>query len=126
MALQTALAAEFGVENHFQQKWQAYFGYSEGLANQRSNAEFQALDQALNPPDEGVRVTTTGIPFQESRATTVSEGGTARVSGIAEVYNLTMGVAGVLQNAQLRFVDTDPIQPAWLQAPLAVLEFAVI
>ena len=79
-------------------------------ANQRSNAEFQALesslrpsesasrasttrqgspgstlDQALSPPDEGVRVTTTGIPSQESRATTLSEGGTARVSGIDEV-----------------------------------------
>jgi hypothetical protein len=100
MALQTGLAAKFGVENHFQQKCQAYLGDSEGLGNQRSNAEFQALesslrpsesasrasttrqgspgstlDQALSPPDEGVRVTTTGIPSQESQPITFSEGG---------------------------------------------------
>jgi len=99
MALQTGLAVMFGVENHFQQKWQAYFGDSEGLGNQRSNAAFQslsesarpsdatsltstvrqrlpgsALDQAVRPPLSGSRTITAGIPSQESQPITFSEG----------------------------------------------------
>ena len=78
-------------------------------ANQASNREFQSLfeslrassktsststvrqrlpgeelDQAVSPPSAGSRTTTTGIPSQESRSTTLSAGG-ERAVGIDEV-----------------------------------------
>jgi len=74
-------------------------------ANQRANAAFQsfseslraseatsststvrqgsprsALDQALSPPDEGLRTTATGTPSQESQPITLSDEGLEEVS----------------------------------------------
>ena len=49
----------------------------------RQGSPGSTLDQAARLPDSGSRTTTTGIPSQESRSTTLSEGG-ERAVGIDE------------------------------------------